>query len=367
MSTNDFLEDALTSHQTFLLRYGKRVSRDVMDEINKALALIEDAILTGGDTVLRTANLVQIRNLVSGLDTWENVNGIIIEGSTDLAIHEVAYMEDLFVTATTATTNTIVRTSPAVLFESIAGKKMLLRGASGRNQFLTIAEATNTFTSKVPRDVISTIQKGVSDGDSVGTISRNVNRMVNTRTRNESEALTRTITNFVGTESRMVASKTNSDLLQGERYTATLDSRTTFICMSNDGKIFPVGLGLMPPAHWNCRSVRVAVVKPQYQLPGLVGERPEITINKDGSSKRGTVSAKVTYSGWLKRQPAAFQDDVLGPERGKLFRSGKVKLDKFVDTSGRTFTLRELADSDKAVADSLAAHYGGNIKPSTER
>jgi hypothetical protein len=55
----------------------------------------------------------------------------------------------------------------------------------------------------------------------------------------------------------------------------------------------------------------------------------------------GRVPAKTTYDEWLRLQPATFQDDVLGPERAKLFRDG-MTLDRFVDFNGRRFTLDEL-------------------------
>ena len=49
------------------------------------------------------------------------------------------------------------------------------------------------------------------------------------------------------------------------------------------------------------------------------------------------------YQKWLKRQPAGFQDEVLGKTKGALFRRGGVGVDKFVDMrSGRSFTLDEL-------------------------
>jgi hypothetical protein len=58
----------------------------------------------------------------------------------------------------------------------------------------------------------------------------------------------------------------------------------------------------------------------------------------------GQVPARVTYSEWLRRQPAAFQDEVLGKARGALFRKGGVQLGQFVDRSGREFNLDELRD-----------------------
>ena len=55
----------------------------------------------------------------------------------------------------------------------------------------------------------------------------------------------------------------------------------------------------------------------------------------------GTVPEKQTYSQWLTNQSTEFQDDVLGPSRAKLFKSGKVKIDKFI-SNGRRLTLEEL-------------------------
>jgi hypothetical protein len=75
------------------------------------------------------------------------------------------------------------------------------------------------------------------------------------------------------------------------------------------------------------------VIKEQYRL-AQVGDR---------ASMNGPVDSRVTYGGWLKRQPKEFQDDVLGPRRAALFRSGKLRIDQFVDDMGRSLTLDELA------------------------
>ncbi|MCK5550121.1 MAG: hypothetical protein KAI41_06270, partial [Hyphomicrobiaceae bacterium] len=45
---------------------------------------------------------------------------------------------------------------------------------------------------------------------------------------------------------------------------------------------------------------------------------------------------------------ASFQDEVLGPTRGRLFRAGEIDLKGFVDNSGDTFTLRQLYDQNPA-------------------
>lgn len=60
------------------------------------------------------------------------------------------------------------------------------------------------------------------------------------------------------------------------------------------------------------------------------------------ASMNGQVSEKETYQSWLGKQSAAFQDDVLGPTKGKLFREGGVTLDRFVDRNGASLTIDQL-------------------------
>ena len=55
----------------------------------------------------------------------------------------------------------------------------------------------------------------------------------------------------------------------------------------------------------------------------------------------GTVPADVTYDRWLRSQPIAFQDEVLGRSKAILFRKG-LSIDRFVDRKGRELTVQEL-------------------------
>jgi len=66
------------------------------------------------------------------------------------------------------------------------------------------------------------------------------------------------------------------------------------------------------------------------------------------ASMDGQVPESVTYQDWLKGKPAAFQDDVLGPTKGKLFRDGGLALDRFVDRKGHELTLQELRQKEAA-------------------
>ncbi len=88
----------------------------------------------------------------------------------------------------------------------------------------------------------------------------------------------------------------------------------------------------------NCRSTTIPAVSPEFDIGSkLHGQRPAV-----GSSGATQVSGRTTYGGWLRKQPTEFIDEALGTERSRLFRSGKLKIEQFVDPTGRVYTLKQL-------------------------
>ena len=59
--------------------------------------------------------------------------------------------------------------------------------------------------------------------------------------------------------------------------------------------------------------------------------------------RSGGEAERESYNEWLRAQPAAFQDEALGATRGRLFREGRLDIQKFTDPLGRPLTLAELA------------------------
>jgi hypothetical protein len=87
----------------------------------------------------------------------------------------------------------------------------------------------------------------------------------------------------------------------------------------------------------NCRSTIIPTVKPEFEIKGLKGKRPE-----DGDDGKGKISPDVTYGDWLKRQSSDFQVEVLGPSRAKLFTSGALEIERFRDETGIVYSLERL-------------------------
>lgn len=162
----------------------------------------------------------------------------------------------------------------------------------------------------------------------------------------------RTALNHVSTQARETVYKKNSDIIERYEWVSTLDSRTSTICRSRDGQKYEIGKGPLPPAHPNCRSATAPVISDEYDFLDAGAKRAA-----RGAEGGTQVDASTTYYDFLKQQPAWFQDEALGPTRGKIFRNSGISQEEFrvisVDGFGRPLTLNEMANLDKRVADYL--------------
>lgn len=132
----------------------------------------------------------------------------------------------------------------------------------------------------------------------------------------------------------------NKRVIKAERYVATLDGRTTLICIDLDGYVIrPVGGSPRPPQHPNCRSRTSPIVKTWEEL-GIKGlkEPPESVRAALG----GPVPQKMTYPAWLKTQSEAMQRRVLGRTRFDLWKAGKEDISGFVNRGRNIISVKTL-------------------------
>jgi SPP1 gp7 family putative phage head morphogenesis protein len=174
--------------------------------------------------------------------------------------------------------------------------------------------------------------------------------------RRHAETIARTALNHTSSVAMRETTKANAEIMSHEEWVSTLDGRTSAICRARDGKKYPIDKGPYPPAHPNCRSVRVPVTKTWDQLglndlddDDLLSERPFVADTRSlkdiPKSQRdlvvGQTKAK-SYNEWLRTQPREFVNDVLGKSKAKLYLDGNLSLDKFVDRNGTELTLTEI-------------------------
>jgi SPP1 gp7 family putative phage head morphogenesis protein len=210
------------------------------------------------------------------------------------------------------------------------------------------------------------IREGIAEGKTHEQIALEVRKgNVHRITRQQSRSLVTTAVTSVTAQSDQSVYRMNRHLLRGWQYVAVLDDRTTWTCAHRDGEIFDVdNVEMLPPAHYNCRSTTIPVLKSwddllkSETLTALQRRKieelpPDLLKYYDGEAPD-----KESYHSWLARQPQSVQLRHLGDyEKVKLFQSGKIHLNKFTD-DGREIGLNEL----KATSDS-----GYNIPGTTRR
>lgn len=379
-TANEALLDAMVRHQILVLRMSEDLRLRVQRLLDATEADISDRIrsrllgsrgLASGDDYRRLEALLRvIRNTRTG--AWSEITEEWVREAVSIAEMEPRLMSGLAQVVSPVVLDTLL--PPVEQLRALVES----RPFEGR----TLRQWAASVADEDLRRIENQVRIGMLQGEDSATIARRVVGTAQRRgtdgvtqiTRRNAEAITRTMVNHVSGMARREFMLANSDLFSEEQFVATLDSRTTPVCRSLDGKRFPVNAGPIPPLHFNCRSLRVAVLDPdamgdrpykavtQRQLLREFAQREGIKTprSRDGlprgykgrfdqfSRRRvreltGRVPATTTYQQWLTGQSSQFQDDVLGKARGALFRQGGLTLEKFVNQQGKQLPLRELA------------------------
>ncbi|MGB0963402.1 MAG: minor capsid protein [Mycobacterium sp.] len=191
------------------------------------------------------------------------------------------------------------------------------------------------------------VQIGIAGGETNEQIIRRLRGTARSRftdgameiSRRNAEAIVRTTANHVSTHARQATFEENQDVVDRVQWVATLDTRTTLVCASRDGKTFPVTSGPRPPAHYNCRSTVTPVTKSFRDLGIDLDEIPDGT----RASIDGQVPAARKYEEWLKGQSKSRQLDVLGPQRLALWEKG-VPFRRMLNAKGDELTVKQILE-----------------------
>ncbi len=154
------------------------------------------------------------------------------------------------------------------------------------------------------------------------------------------ESLVRTAVNQISNDALFETFSDNPKVTEEYRYTATLDGKTSHICIALDGRVFRYDdpNARRPSQHYRCRSTMVPIV----DFDGLGLDTP---VEGKRAAKGGAVDASTDYPQWLRAQDKIdpkVTDDILGVGRAKLFRSGKLDLRTIVRRDGSTISLADL-------------------------
>ena len=375
-STNQEWFNAMIRHQIFLMRMSGGLRNEILGLLDATEASIRERILKDP---LTFPSLAALLNDVSTIrnKAWDKVDPVWIE-----EMHKLAQAEPLFIAGA-------LQTVVPVILELETPSPQVLRGIVNAKPFQ--GRTLKAWTKDLRRADVSRmdviIKEGVTQGRSNqeivsnimgGTSPTTIRKSAFELNRQQTAKIVRTATNAIGNSTRSEFFKDNRDIFTEEIYVATLDHRTTPICRKLDGQRFPIGEGWMPPVHVGCRSIRIP------EIDGVaMGERPMKTTTEKGlirdfskennlvnvkarrqlprgfkgrfdewakvKIKKGTgrIKGETDYQEFLEGQSKAFQEDVLGITKAKLFREGGLTLDKYVDRAGTELTIGDLARKHK--------------------
>ena len=339
---------SLISHQIWLQRTASGEVKDLAPFIQEMRDEIKRQVLLFGDDGRSTARLNKLlRDLEEALtgltDDWQTK---LAEDLKELAAYEAEW------NAKTLTTNVDAE------FVTPTAEQVW---AAAEFQPLSLSDKPVDFTklmdgwgeTEVSR-LVTGVKMGFVQGQTTRQIVKNVvgaGGLADISERNAATVI-RTALSHVSNEARNETYRQNNDIIEKYEIIATLDSRTSTICRSLDGQEYEIGKGPMPPFHPNCRTTTAPVISSEFDFLDKGAKRA--AKGADGGTQ---VSADTTYYEFLKQQPAWFQDQALGPVRGKIFRNSGISPEEFrvisVDGFGNPLTLKQMAELDKRVADYL--------------
>jgi len=183
------------------------------------------------------------------------------------------------------------------------------------------------------------VRQGVMVGTDTPTLTREW-LQASKQLRRHAEAHVRTSVQSVANAARQQTILANANVVQAVQAVATLDTRTSHICMARDGEVWALdddNYPGPPPWHWNCRSTIVPVLK---EFDALNQSDKDKVPQEMRASMDGQVPRNMTYEQWLQTLPEAQQIEALGRKRWELWNNGTSLKDMVRDT--RTLTIKEL-------------------------
>jgi SPP1 gp7 family putative phage head morphogenesis protein len=332
MALSDEIQDVITRHQVYLLRYSAGREKEAAQYIDEITRRITDELMNDELTDMDIQRLNRFMDEI--VEFQQNLMGQLEEKILD-DVDDLANQETDWATAMLSNFLGELDT-PSRIETQLAVFAGILPVAG-----LTIRSLVSRFRQKKIAQTVQSIRDGITLRENNQQI---IGRMqtINPLHKKQAGVLIKTITNYTSVQARDVAMRLNPNFFDGYEWVSVLDSRTSLICASRDGTVYPFTndpvLSPKPPAHFSCRSTITPKLKPQFE--SRQNKQPRRTA--EGAKGKTKVNAQTNYQSWLTRQPAAFQDEVLGKTRGLLFRRGKLPISKFVDESGKTLTLNEL-------------------------
>ena len=333
--------DAMILRQLYLERYGygfaSKLSRPMKRSDRKIVTLVRNFFADASPKEMTALLKMNRRNLAVRYFLDELYG--IIEKQSVKSVEKALKELDKFAVSTIDHTYTAMGSQAQ---DKPSSRSILALPVVG----LALARAWQNLHSKYSADIAKTLITAIQmDSDPIdlirGTKSAKFRDGLINKKNNNVRSLASTQVYGVASASR--SASFNRLGVKYEVITATLDFRTSSYCRSVDGDIWPIGEGAQPPFHWWCRTLRLPWSGENEERPYVKDGRVVAKIPKsERGSKIGTTTD--TYQQFFDRLTGSQQEEILGRERYKRYKSGQVdSMKDFVHPqTGRKYTLKEL-------------------------
>lgn len=346
------LTSAFISHQIWLQRTASHEANLSIPFIQQMRDEVRDAVLKFGDDSRTAARLnkmlLELDDVLNGIaSAW---NEELLSDLQELAKYEADWTTKMLTLNVDAnfTTPSPEQVWSAVKFEPLAlgerpvdFNKLLSNWQEAEVSRLTTGVRSGFVQGLTTRQIVKNVvgAGGLADVSQRGAM-----------------ATVKTAMNHVSTVAKDITYEKNSDVVEGYELVVTLDSRTSAICRGwPPGKVYKLDDKYQPkpPFHVACRTTTAPVINPEFSFLDAGAKRA--AKGADGGMQ---VDANTSYYDFLKSQPAFFQDEALGPIRGKIFRNSGLTPEEFraasIDGFNRPMTIQQMAEMDERVADYLS-------------
>jgi len=360
-TVNDQLRDEAIAHTVWISRYSTGVANRMVKLLNDSDAELTARLLVAMDRLPTSQfTMSRLESLLGSVRELNQQAIAVMQNSLadellQLAGHEAGYQLSLF---------DVLLPQPVKERYPLQGMtpEMVYAAAMAQPfQGRLLSEWAGNLEADRMTRITNAVRRGYLLGDTTETIARQVRGQAARdyrdgalqMSRANAASITKTAVNHLAATARASFAEANSDILRGKQWLSTLDNKTTPTCIIRDRLRYtldnkPVGHKvpyLQGPGriHFCCRSTETLITKSWRELGIDADDMDEGT----RASMDGQIPADTSYLDWLARQSPQRQDQILGPERGRMYRSGKLELGNMFTDKGEWITLSQLHDRSK--------------------
>lgn len=369
-TVNSLLENEHIAHAISLEQYKLGVVRRIIAQLNRSDASLAAALTEALErmpaesfTVERLELLLdEVRSI--NAQAYAQVSKALQADLNELAGYEASWQQTLF--------QKVLPQPVQVRFPvtSISGEQTYAAAMSRPFQGRLLRDWSKSIEADRMVKVRNAVRTGYLEGKTTDQIVRSIRGTRAAgyadgfleRPRKDLAAVIRTAVSHTAATARQEFIKANAEILKAERWISTLDDGTSAPCRIRDQLQYEVlthkpikhhipwlqGPGRL---HFNCRSTSSPVTKSWRELGIPIDEMTP----GQRASMDGTVSAELNYSAWLDKQSDERKAQVLGRERYKLYKDGKLALEDFYSPSGEWLTLDQIKARDTQAFAKMAA------------